>query len=120
MTLDEILDRKELLQRIDHDFELLQELIELFLEDCPSQMAETHDSLQAQDSGGVQKAAHTLKGAVGNFCAQAAFDAAFVLEVSGANGDLSNGSEQFKRLQFEMDQVVSALGQLQEECTRAL
>ena len=119
MTVDQVLDRKELFHRIDEDFELLQELIELFLEDYPSLMTEIGESLTMMDADRMKKAAHTLKGAVGNFCAQAAFDAAFVLETSAANDDLSNGTQQFARLQAEMEKVTMALGNLQDECASA-
>ena len=112
---DDVLDRNELMERVDNDQELLQELIELFVEDYPGLMKGIHDSIVQSDAEGLKVAAHTLKGAVGNFCAAAAFDAAFALEASGASGNLDNGSEQYALLEKEMDRVVAALQQLQSE-----
>lgn len=119
MTVSDVLDREELMQRIDDDLELLHELIELFVEDYPLLLNDINEGLAHSDAQRVKIAAHTLKGAVGNFCAQAAFDAAFVLEVSGNNGDLSQGREQLLHLESEMEKVLSALQSLQSECANS-
>jgi hypothetical protein len=50
-----------------------------------------------------------LKGSVGNFCAQGAFEAAQRLERMGKSGDLSEVETAWRALQCEMERLNPAL-----------
>ena len=50
----------------DGDPELLLDLIEMFLEDAPARIASIESALQSTDFGGIERAAHSLKGSAGN------------------------------------------------------
>ena len=115
MEIQSILDREELFERLDNDYELLQEFIEMFLEDYPSLVSEIESAVASKNSENLKIAAHTLKGSVGNFCAQGAFDAAFVLEQCGSKNDFSQIDVQLVQLRREMEQVETALKALAEE-----
>ncbi|MGH1363439.1 MAG: Hpt domain-containing protein [Calditrichia bacterium] len=116
MNIDSVLDRQELYSRVDDDMELLQELIELFLEDYPQLMSEINESIQSENADGLKAAAHTLKGSVSNFCAQKAVDAALKLEISGSKQDFTSGVADFHTLKEAMDEVSQALEELSKEC----
>ena len=79
-----------LLARVGGSQEVLQEIIGLFLEDSPE--ADRGDSDGARGPAtpqAVYRAAHTLKGSVGNFDAHAAVALAQRLEARAREGDLA-------------------------------
>jgi signal transduction histidine kinase/DNA-binding response OmpR family regulator len=107
------LDREALLSRVDGDRHLLAELIRLFREDCPSMIASMGEAIERRDSRAVDRAAHTLKGSVGNFCASAAFEAARALEECAKTGDLGATRSAYETLKREFSLLDSELGRLQ-------
>ena len=116
MNIQDILDREELYARIDDDEELLQELIELFLEDYPQLMSEIKAGIEQRNATLLRKAAHTLKGSVGNFCVRIGVDTAHKLEVAGANSTFTSTEQEYVRLVNEMKQVEKALQSIAAEC----
>jgi HPt (histidine-containing phosphotransfer) domain-containing protein len=61
------------------------------------------------DPGRVNRAAHSLKGAVGNFGANAAFDLVLRLELMGKDGELTGADEAFRSLVDEIERLKKAL-----------
>lgn len=78
----------ELLDRIGHDAELLQEVIELFYNEYPSHIQKIRTALAEENGEQVAKAAHTLKGSISNFACPAAFEAVYQLELTGKHNQL--------------------------------
>jgi HPt (histidine-containing phosphotransfer) domain-containing protein len=97
------LDRELALSRVGGDAELLQEIAALFMEDYPNVLAELRAAAARGDAQAVERAAHGLKGSVGNFGAQAAVDAAFHLEQMGRAGNLSRAREAIDTLARALD-----------------
>src|SRR5207244_8534733 len=91
------------------DWELLAELAELFLQECPRLVDEIHKAIAAADPGQLRSAAHSLKGCVDNFGARAAFAAALKLEMLGRNGTLTGADAALEDLQQEINQLKPAL-----------
>jgi len=77
------------LERLGGDEELLREVARLFLDEYPALMVEIREAVVARDANALERAAHTLKGSVSNFGADAAYNAAFVLEMMGRTRDLT-------------------------------
>ena len=77
-------DMAAALERVDGDMELMKELAGLFLGECPRRMADIHRAIDRRDGPELQRAAHYLKGSVGNFGARRAFEAAGRLERTAA------------------------------------
>ncbi len=115
ITVEEVLDRSALLARLNHDVELLQELIAFFLEDYHRLMREIESAVAVQDAPGLRKAAHTLKGSLGNFGAQDAVNLAYQLEMGGFRADFSTVESVYAALAVEMNRVDQALRLLAEE-----
>ncbi len=102
---DHVIDRAAVFERFEGDIELLREIAELFLEMCPVRLQAIRDALARGDSKALQFAAHSLKGAVSNFAAEAARAAALRLELIGRAGDLAEANEAFD----ELDEAVARL-----------
>ena len=111
-----MLDRAALLARVEGDMELLLEIVELFLTDSSQQMAQIRDSVARHDAKALEEAAHGLKGALGNFAVQAAYDAALRVEMIGQSGDLNQVEEALMFLEKEVARLKPALETLMKEC----
>ncbi len=107
-----VFDRAAALDRVGGDLELLIELAGMFMEDYPQILAEIESALRNGDSDALSASAHTLKGAVGNFSAQNAYDAAFALEQIGRSGDLSEATSAYRVLKQELERLQPLLGSL--------
>jgi PAS domain S-box-containing protein len=77
-------DMAAVLERMDGDMELLKMLAGLFLSECPQRMDEIKKAIQDRDASRLMRAAHALKGSVGNFGAQEAVEAAQRLEIDAS------------------------------------
>jgi two-component system, sensor histidine kinase and response regulator len=106
---DGILDRKEILDRLGGDQELLRELVEVFLADCPRLWQNVRDALTRADALQLSRAAHAIKGSVGNFSAHAARAAAEKLEHLAGTGDLSQAGELARKLEMELERLKPEL-----------
>jgi CheY-like chemotaxis protein len=108
-AVDRIFDRAAFLERLDGDFELLDELVETFRTECPRLLSDTRNAVSLGDGPGVERAAHALKGSVSNFCAPAASEAARHLEQMGREGDLTRAGDALVALELEVDRFQTAL-----------
>jgi CheY-like chemotaxis protein/HPt (histidine-containing phosphotransfer) domain-containing protein len=113
----EAFNMQEALARVDGDRELLGEMAALFLEEYPRFLAQIQEAISKKDSSALSYAAHTLKGSVGNFAANAAFDAAFILERIGRQGDLTQAPAALAQLETTLTQLMPALTKLTVELT---
>jgi len=75
-------DEVSALKRLDNDHDLLAEMIDLFLEEAPKQLAELNAALSRTDFVALADAAHTIKGMAGHFCAENIISLAVSLERS--------------------------------------
>lgn len=114
----EILDRNALLDRVGDDAAFLLELAAMFSEQRDRLMAEIHAAMQAGDAAALARAAHTLKGCVGNLGGSLAFEAARRLETLARNGQLQEAREAAPQLEDEVARFERALLRLAEELNR--
>jgi CheY-like chemotaxis protein len=108
-TIDDLIDKTEVMERVGGDMELLAEMAELFVKDYPRLLSEIQSSIEHGDSATLERSAHTLKGSVGNFAAASAVEAAFRLEKMGRDGDISYANEAYVVLEREVDRLGPAL-----------
>jgi signal transduction histidine kinase/CheY-like chemotaxis protein len=102
-------DRAAVLGRVGGDTRLLQELVNLFSEEWPRLLAEVRDGLAGTDVGRVKESAHTLKGAIANFDAAPALEAAQRLEVRARAGDLTGAQDACADLEAALSRLGPAL-----------
>jgi two-component system sensor histidine kinase/response regulator len=110
-----VLDRDALFATVENDFDLLRELVELFLASSPGLLADLRAGLRENDAEKVERAAHALKGAVGNFGARRALEAARVVELNGQNQKLSEAGALLPVLENEVIRLCEALSGLLRE-----
>jgi PAS domain S-box-containing protein len=97
------------LAHVGGDPELLRELTALFLAECPQRLAEMRAAIARADAPKLRLAAHTLKGAVGNFAASAAWDAAQRLESMGQQAKMEGATEALAALETELERLRTVL-----------
>jgi two-component system, sensor histidine kinase and response regulator len=107
--IDQVLDRSALLTQFGDDAELLQGIVELFLQDAATLLFGISDSISRRDSRALEYAAHKLKGSVANFHAGAVVEAAQRLEKIGRGRDLSGAPLALAALENEMRRLEPAL-----------
>ena len=112
MNVNDVINTAELKERLDGDFELLKELITIFLTDSEKLLNTIEEAINNGDPEKVGKGSHTIKGAVSNFSARSAFDAAYKLEQIGKSGDLSSAHNAFSSLKKEIRQTGEAMKEL--------
>ena len=106
------LDREAVLDRVGGDESLLKEITEIFLAEYPALIADIRDAIDKQDAVKLEHSAHTLKGSVSNFGADAATDAAYQLEVLGRRRSLDQAPEAFRELEARFAALAPALASL--------
>jgi CheY-like chemotaxis protein len=110
---DEAVDREALLARVRGQTPLLAEIVRLLLDDIgPRSLQEIGAAIANADRARLRRAAHTLKGALGNLCAAPACQAARRLEVLGREGDLTTADEAYRALCEEMERLSKELAEL--------
>jgi PAS domain S-box-containing protein len=112
------IDREALLEGLDGDRRLLNKVVRLFLDDYPQRLAEIKEAIHRHDANGLAKAAHALKGSVGNFAAMKAVAFAQRLETMGRNRKLQTARDECIALESELELVSKELRKLARESSR--
>ena len=112
-----ILDMETALARVDGEKKLLKEIAGLFLKDSATLLSDMKSACARRDAKALERAAHRLKGSVGNFGAASVVEAAWKLEMAGKNGDLNQAGSACATLEEEMARLTPALAALAKEDT---
>ena len=107
------LDEALALSRVGGDFELLQEVVGLFLDDYPRALEKIRSAVAANDASGVEHNAHSLKGSVSTFGAKDVFESALALEKQGRSGNLSGALDSLSNLEKALQALRPELEALQ-------
>jgi len=107
-----VVDREAALAATGGDAELLRGLIESFLRECPDLLAALRAAVAGGDGRRLHHAAHTIKGAIGLFGAQAAWDLGQRLETMGRQNDLAQAASVCADLERHIELVVHDLSVL--------
>jgi HPt (histidine-containing phosphotransfer) domain-containing protein len=114
-ALEGVFDRTAALALVEGDAELLAEIAALFLDTHVEQLDAIREAMAGHDAQSLKNAAHTLKGAIGNFAAREAFEAAQRLETMARLGDLTRAEHAFTMLDAALSRLKDALtGVLQQ------
>jgi PAS domain S-box-containing protein len=104
-----VLDEALLMSRVDNDPQLLRDLVDLFVEDCPRRVDELRVALDRKDAKAVERAAHALKGCTSNLAAQTASEVAHKLESLARAGDLADAESLLQELECQLERLKPAL-----------
>ena len=83
---EEIIDLKEVLERVQEDKGLLNELFDIYQEDFAIKRQALSDAITAHDISKIKEIAHSLKGASGNISAKPLYAACLKLESLAKEG----------------------------------
>lgn len=96
---------RAMLERFIGDVDLLCGVALVFLESEPALRRRLREAVTNKDAAKLASAAHSYRGSVGNFGAEAALEAATLLESMGRQGNLADA----EKLCSELEGAVTAL-----------
>jgi signal transduction histidine kinase/DNA-binding response OmpR family regulator len=101
----------ELRRRLGGDEELMTEVAEMFLADCPARLADIKAAVASGNAAAIRTAAHALKGAAGNLSAIPVAECSAALETMAAEGavDPIAADAAYTRLEAESTRLFAAL-----------
>jgi signal transduction histidine kinase/DNA-binding response OmpR family regulator len=105
----QVMEYAAALDRVGGDFQLLQEVAQLFLEEYPERLEKIRLGLERGSARDVEHEAHTLKGSVANFEAASTVHAALALETLGRSGSLENSAPLYQALTRELERLRPVL-----------
>lgn len=113
-VMENVINREQLLERVDGDFELLEELFTVFTEEFPVQLKEVEEAILTNDAELLRKSAHRLKGALGNLAAEEAYATAIAIETHAIKRDMAAARNLYlefgKQIMMVMDALKSIVG----------
>jgi HPt (histidine-containing phosphotransfer) domain-containing protein len=97
---------------MEGDQALLAEVVAIFHAEAPRMLADLRRAIDEGDAAGLQRVAHSFKGAVAIFGAERASDAAQALESLGRNGSVSGAADALAALEQQMTALSNELAGL--------
>ena len=108
-------DLSKALEIVDGNKDLFREIAKMLLESLPHDLGKIKEAITGSDAHMLEQAAHSLKGAVGNFGAKRSFDAAYRLEKMGKEGKMDGSGDALKELEKELAALESELVRVLKE-----
>ena len=112
-----LIDEEALLERVAGDPDFLATMVDIFVADAPTRLDAIRAGLRQADAHGVERAAHSLKGALATMAADQAAAEAFRLEQLGRAGTLEGAAEVLAALERQVEAVTAALHDLVDQLT---
>ncbi|RZB30641.1 MAG: hypothetical protein SRB1_02921 [Desulfobacteraceae bacterium Eth-SRB1] len=106
---EDVFDLSKALEVVVGKKELFYEIADMFLENLPENIADIKEKIAAGDMQGLEKAAHSLKGSVGNFGAELAYKAAYRMEKVGSDGKHAEAGEAMQELEKIFNELESGM-----------
>ena len=110
-----IFDKLNFLDRLEGDESLGSEIIEMFLQEYPKLLEGVRQAAEQRNAPLLERAAHTLKGSVGDIAASQAFDAARTLELMGREGKLEGADAAVASLETALHQLEPELRKVEKK-----
>ncbi|QDU73629.1 Signal transduction histidine-protein kinase BarA [Bremerella volcania] len=101
--------RARALENVGGSEEILDEMIDLFTTECPKQLNDIQAAFASGDNEKFIRSAHTLKGSVSLFAADAATAAARRIEFMGRDNELGDFQDAWDDLKQNINELMSAL-----------
>ncbi len=83
---EDIIDLKDVLERVQDDKELLDELLDIYQEDFVQKRQALGEAITAKDIAKIKEVAHSMKGSSGNISAKPLHAACLQLEMLAKEG----------------------------------
>lgn len=101
-----VLETETLFHRVAGDFDLLREIIDLFLDEAPKLAGEIRTAVARNDAAALTRSAHRLKGSAANLSAQRVVHLALRLEAMGRQEQV----EDAEPLCEDLHQAIAEVG----------
>jgi len=105
-NIESVLDLSTAMENLDGDAELLQEVVEIFLEMGPELLDELEAAVAAREVSDVDHLAHSLKGSASNFCAVKFVATAYEMEHLAKGGSLVGVEQLMQRLRDDFQALL--------------
>jgi len=89
--------------------DLFRKIAGMFLENCSDYIAKIKKGIAENDGGILEREAHSLKGAIGNFRAKEAYEVADRLEKLGKEGKMATAAEGLSNLERALNKFASEM-----------
>ena len=89
--------------------DLFQEIAGMFIESCSDYVVKIKEGIAGNDAAILEREAHSLKGAVGNFGAKEAYEVADRLEKLGKEGEIAMAAEQLSNFEIAFKELLSEM-----------
>lgn len=107
-----VFDLKVAQARIPGGLEVVKEVAQLLLEECPKMFDEIRQGLTSANAKQVERGAHTIKGSADVFAATRVVVAARRLEELARDGDLKSAEDAAAKLEIELKQLIEAVSEV--------
>ena len=101
-----LIDWKLTRRNTANDDALIQELMKMFVAECPQNLAEIRQAIDTSDVNLLRRAAHTLRGSAAIFGANAVVDAALQLERMGRANDFTLARQGLQTLESRTSRLL--------------
>jgi len=102
---EEIIDLKDVLERVQDDKELLAELFDIYQEDFVIKRKALEDAIAAKDIVKIKEVAHSMKGSSGNISAKPLHAACLKLETLAKEGKTDGMQEVAQSIDGYFEQI---------------
>jgi signal transduction histidine kinase/DNA-binding response OmpR family regulator len=114
-TESTVFDRSALLDRLEGDTSVVREIVRVFKQESPRQIAQLRNAIDVNDCMSVANSAHSLKGSLLVLSADRLASAAQKLETMGRSGQLAGATETFEELESGLEALAEALQNMVRE-----
>jgi len=112
---EEIIDLKDVLERVQDDKELLVELLDIYQEDFVIKRKALGDAITANDITKIKEVAHSMKGASGNISAKPLHTACLKLETLAKEGKTDGMQEVATSIDGYFEEVKAFTARFKKE-----
>ena len=110
-------DERALLKRLEGDTSLMHDVIQIFLTECPLQLAAIRTAVAQRNPAAIRAAAHTLVGAAANMSAVRLSETARVLERLGEESRIDAAEAAWRSVSIEAARLIETLQPLMAAVT---
>jgi len=104
---DRVLDIAGAMTNMDGDAELLEEIMEIFMEMAQSQFDTLAQCIQLEEVDQVAIQAHSMKGGASNFCAHDFVASSLKLEKLAKSGSLAGAEDLLQQMKADFAEVAA-------------
>jgi protein-histidine pros-kinase len=108
----QLFDEKELLDRVDNDWDFLADTVQMLETDGRALMSEIRRAANAGDAAALGRAGHTIKGMISNFCSPATHASALEVETIGKCGEVAAAPAAVTILETRLEELIAGLNEL--------